>query len=43
MKEFSSILTHYSYWCSEKGYRLLSYVSFQRKYTPYGKTLYQIL
>ena len=23
---------------SEKGYRLLSYVSPQRKYTPYGKT-----
>ena len=28
---------------SEKGYRLLSYVSPQRKYAPYGKTFYQIL
>ena len=28
---------------SEKGYRLLSYVSPQRKYATYGKTFYQIL
>ena len=28
---------------SEKGHRLLSYVCPQRKYTPYGKTFYQIL
>ena len=28
---------------SEKGYSLLSYVSPQRNYAPYGKTFYQIL
>ena len=28
---------------SEKDYRLLFYVSSQRKDTPYGKTFYQIL